>query len=86
MEDIVKHLIKQDIKHNQLLNGLNELGLYDNEKYTLDIVGVVGTILGIHLNEYKVDYYHTTMLKVKPNCSISQINETVDEIVKILKK
>ena len=49
MDDIIRLLILQDIKHNQLLNGLYSIGLYDNEHYALDIVGVVSIVVVLDL-------------------------------------
>jgi len=40
-------LLEQDIKHNQLLNGLEEIGLTDNDKYTLSIDLLVADINGL---------------------------------------
>jgi len=67
--DIIIKLIEQDIKHNQLLNGLNKIGLTDNERYTLDIVWIVVDMMGIEktkLSERWLDLYHSTMLNI-PN-------------------
>jgi len=67
--DVIIKLIEQDIKHNQLLNGLNEIGLADNERYTLDIVWIVADMMGIEivkLSERWLDLYHSTMLNI-PN-------------------
>jgi len=65
--EIIIKLIEQDIKHNQLLNGLNEIGLTDNERYTLDIVWIVADMMGIDktkLSERWLDLYHSTMLNI----------------------
>ena len=36
-EKIIKKLLIADIKHNQLINGLYNIGLMDNDKYTLNL-------------------------------------------------
>ena len=68
--DIIIKLIEQDIKHNQLLNGLNNIGLTDNERYTLDIVWIVADMLGIDKSKVSdrwLDLYHSTMLSIPNN-------------------
>lgn len=84
MKQLALHLIKQDIKHNQLLNGLNQLGLYDNERYTLDLVGVVGELLDIRLTEKNLNFYHSKMLDVLPNMTMEMLNNIAFEILTTL--
>jgi len=75
-DNIIK-LIEQDIKHNQLLNGLNEIGLTENERYTLDIVWLVADMMGIEktkLSERWLDLYHSTMLNIPHNLSPKEVH------------
>ena len=46
-EKIIKKLLIADIKHNQLINGMYNIGLMDNDKYTLNIDLIVAELLGI---------------------------------------
>jgi hypothetical protein len=61
-EFIIK-LIEQDIKHNQLTNGLEEIGLYDNERYTLGIVWLVADMMGQEEGEVPLHSPHNTATK-----------------------
>lgn len=64
---LIIHLIAQDIKHNQLTNGLEEIGLTDNENYTLDIVSVVLSLMSLQPTDDNLDLYHSTMLSISHN-------------------
>ena len=37
MKGTILQLLVADIKHNQLLNGLYDMGFYDDDLYTLNI-------------------------------------------------
>ena len=45
-KDKIITLLEQDIKHNRLLNGLEEIGLTDNDKYSLSIDLLVANMMG----------------------------------------
>lgn len=60
-------LIAEDIKHNQLVNGLNSIGLTDNDQYTLNIVWIVAEMMGKPKGKVPdewLDIYHQTMLLI----------------------
>ncbi len=44
---IIKKLLIADIKHNQLINGLYNIGLMDNDKYTLNLDFIVAELMGV---------------------------------------
>ena len=70
-------LLEQDIKHNQLLNGLEEIGLTDNDKYTLSIDLLVADIMGYsegNVPDKWLEIYHQTMLAVPFNIDIEEVN------------
>ena len=46
-EKIIKKLLIADIKHNQLINGLYNIGLRDNDKYTLNLDFIVAELMGL---------------------------------------
>lgn len=65
--DRIIALITEDIKHNQLLNGLGSIGLNDNDRYTLSLDLVIADMMGY--SEGKVpdkwlETYHKTMLSI----------------------
>lgn len=63
-------LIAEDIKHNSLLNGLNSIGLTDNDRYTLSIDLLVADIMGYPKSKVPdqwLDTYHQTMLDIPNN-------------------
>jgi len=66
-EQLIVKLIAQDIKHNQLTNGLEEIGLTDNENYTLDIVSVVLVLMDKEPTDNLLETYHSTMLSINHN-------------------
>lgn len=64
MKEIIIQLIVEDIKHNQLLNGLYAIGLSDNERYTSNIPLVVAQLMQKQPKDYWLDTYHQTMLNI----------------------
>ncbi|MEZ4936525.1 MAG: hypothetical protein R2799_02925 [Crocinitomicaceae bacterium] len=64
--ELIIRLIEQDIKHNQLINGFNNIGLIVSEDHHLNIVGIVSDLMGKTSDDW-FDHYHKTMLDVKPN-------------------
>ncbi len=46
-EKIIKKLLIADIKHNQLINGLYNIGLMDNDKYTLNLDLIVAEMFSV---------------------------------------
>ena len=46
-EKIIEKLLITDIKHNQLINGLYNIGLMDNDKYTLNLDFIVAELMGL---------------------------------------
>lgn len=54
--------------HNQLMNGLNNIGLMDSERYTLNIVSIVADMMNTpkgKTSDTWLDCYHSTMLNVR---------------------
>ena len=85
--ELIIQIILQDIKHNQLMNGLNDLGLYDSEKYTLDLVNIVSALIlpaGKEPSDEWLDIYHQTILEVNyqmtPKEAISVANKLLDKL------
>lgn len=65
--DKIITLIVEDIKHNQLLNGLDSIGLTDNDKYVLSLDILIAELMG-HVNgsipDAWLDAYQKTMLSI----------------------
>lgn len=65
--DKVIALIAEDIKHNQLLNGLESIGLNDNDRYTLSLDLVIAEMMGCpkgKVSDKWLETYHKTMLSI----------------------
>lgn len=65
--DKIIRLIAEDIKHNQLLNGLNKIGLTDNDRYTLSIDLLIADMMGFPKGKVPDSFlkaYHQTMLSI----------------------
>ena len=66
-KDKIITLLEQDIKHNQLLNGLEEIGLNDNDRYTLSIDLLVADMMGYPESKVPdkwLEAYHKLMLTI----------------------
>ena len=87
-EKLIKKLLVADIKHNQLINGLYNIGLMDNDKYTLDIDFIVAELLGIkngNVPDEWLDSYHGTMLNLQSTMTDDEIVLFVDDLYNRLK-
>lgn len=87
-EFIIK-LIEQDIKHNQLTNSLEEIGLTDNERYTLDIVWLVADALGQEEREVPdnwLELYYSVMLNIDRQLDSSKFNFVAEKLLERLTK
>ena len=66
MKRTIVQLLVADIKHNQLLNGLYDIGFYDNDLYMLNIDFIVAKMMGVSpMPDAWLDMYHKTMLEVR---------------------
>ena len=66
-KEIIIQILVADILHNQLLNGLNSIGLTDNDKYTLELDILVAEMMGItkgHIPDSWFSIYHCVMLNI----------------------
>lgn len=76
-------LIIEDINHNQLLNGLEDIGLTDNEKYTSGIVWLVADMMNIEkgkVPENWLETYYSTMLNVLHNLDPDQRKDLAEKL------
>ncbi len=63
-------LLAQDIVHNQLLNGLDSIGLWDHDRYTLELDILIADLMGFKRGKIPdswFDVYHKTMLSIPHN-------------------
>ena len=61
-EEIIIHLIAQNMKHQYLISGLEQLGFTGGEKHDLDIISVVARLMGIE-NGKRTDRWTETYAK-----------------------
>lgn len=83
---LIVKLIAQDIKHNQLTNGLEEIGLSDNENYTLDIVSVVLSLMDKQPTDNLLETYHSTMLGINHNLTPKEIKREAQTLFDKLRR
>lgn len=65
-------LLAEDIKHNSLINGLESIGLSDNDRYTLKLDIFIAKELGYNQGQIPdawLDVYQATMMNIPPNIS-----------------
>ena len=66
MKRTIIQLLVADIKHNQLLNGLYNMGFYNDDLYMLNIDFIVAKMMGASpMPDAWLDLYHKTMLEVR---------------------
>jgi hypothetical protein len=70
MKETIISLIEQDIKHNQLLNGLYSIGLNDDDSYTLNLDIIISKLMGNpKASDSWLSLYHKTMLEISNSIS-----------------
>ncbi len=80
-------LLEQDIKHNKLLNGLDSIGLNDNDRYTLSIDLMVADIMGYpqgKIPDRWLETYHKEMLSIPNNLSAEETTERASNLYNAL--
>ena len=71
-------LIVEDMKHNQLLSGLNSIGLTDNDRYSLKIDALVAELMGFEKGTIPDKWfgcYHKTMLNITSKYTANELQE-----------
>ena len=66
-KEIIIQILVADILHNQLLNGLNGIGLTDNDRYILELDILVAEMMGItkgHIPDSWFTIYLGVMLNI----------------------
>jgi hypothetical protein len=61
-QEIIIHLIAQDMRHQYLISGLEQLGFTGGDKHDLDIILVVANLMGIE-NGKRTDRWTETYAK-----------------------
>ncbi|MNK09782.1 hypothetical protein D3C87_277590 [compost metagenome] len=70
-------LIAEDMKHNQLLNGLESIGLSDNDRYVLSLDLFIAQLMGHDRGKIPdawLDRYQQTMLTIPFNLTPKEIH------------
>lgn len=84
--DKIISLIWEDLKHNQLLNGLDSIGLMDNDKYLLTLDKYIAQMMGYtNIPDTWHNIYQQTMLSTSPNHSKSELHNLAKELFEQLK-
>ncbi len=85
--DKIIALLVADIKHNQLLNGLDSIGLNDNDRYTLSLDLVIADMMGYpkgNVPDKWLETYHKTMLFVPNNLTHKEAHNQAIELFESL--
>ena len=81
MKRTILQLLVADIKHNQLLNGLYDIGFYDNDLYMLNIDFIVTEMMGVSpMPDAWLDLYHKTMLEVRSSITEEERLQIAEEL------
>ena len=74
-------MLVADIKHNQLLNGLYDMGFYDDDLYMLNIDLTVANMMGVSpIPDAWLDVYHKTMLEVRSGTTEEERLQIAEEL------
>lgn len=66
-KEIIIQLIAEDMLHNQLINGLNNIGLLVSDQHVLSLDRIVALTMGFSTNDIPDEWcsaYHAVMLNV----------------------
>ena len=81
MKRTILQLLVADIKHNQLLNGLYDMGFYDDDLYMLNIDFIVANMMGVSpIPDAWLDIYHKTMLDVRSGTTDEERLQIAEEL------
>lgn len=68
-------LIAEDMKHNSLINGLESIGITDNDHYTLSLDMIVAKMMGhVNIPDKWLTKYQSTMLHIPHSLSQKEAN------------
>lgn len=86
---LILRLLLEDIKHNQLINGLESIGLSDNDRYVTNLDIIIGELMGYGKSEIPDDWlsaYHAVMMNVLPELEEEQCLELATNLYRELLK
>lgn len=87
-EEIIIHLIAQDMKHNILTVGLENIGLSGTERFDLDIVSVVARLMCVeNPSDEWLEVYNNYLVRaggLKPDFKVKGLNELAKECYNFL--
>lgn len=80
-------LIREDLKHNQLLNGLGSIGLWDNEQYLLSLDLLIAELMGHGKGKIPDEWfncYQQVMLSVPNNLPSKELEMLANSLYETL--
>jgi hypothetical protein len=78
-KELIISLIQQDLKHNQLVLGLDELGLEASEKHCLDILDIVANLMKVPGGHVEYDWcrLYVTFMQECKTVGVTHTTETM---------
>lgn len=84
-KDLILQLIQQDLKHNQLTEGLRQIGLDDYGIYCLDIQPMVARLMGIE-KEQVSDRWTEIYGSFMDHAHQTKISDRGEELIPVAQK
>lgn len=78
-KELIVSLIQQDLKHSQLVLGLDELGMDASDKHCLEILDIVANLMNVPEGHFEYDWcrlYVTYMQECK-TVGVTHTSETM---------
>ena len=78
-KELIISLIQQDLKHSQLILGLDELGLEASDKHCLEILDIVANLMQVPDGEVEYDWgrVYTTFMAESKRVGVHHTSETM---------
>lgn len=76
-KELIISLIQQDLKHCQLIVGLDELGLEASDKHCLGILDIVANLMRVPEGNVEFDWGRTYVTYMA-NCTVIDVEYTSD--------
>ncbi|UTW67959.1 hypothetical protein KFE94_07540 [bacterium SCSIO 12643] len=84
-KDLILQLIQQDLKHNQLTEGLRQIGLDDYGRYCLDIQPMVAQLMGME-KEQVSDRWTEIYGSFMDNAHQTKTSDRGEELIPVAQK
>lgn len=78
-KELIISLIQQDLKHNQLILGLDELGLATSDKHCLEILDIVASLMQVPEGDIEFDWcrLYVTYMAESKKLGVTHTTETM---------